>query len=182
MAICQCGFELKTTSSGKLRPAAIVVLGARIRPDGTASAALDRRMRVAISLYRAGVAPLLVLSGGGRQAVPEAEVMRQIALAEGVPAEALIKEPRSQTTVDNAMETAELMSRRGEKAVALVTDSYHVVRARLLFRIAGLTIVSVHGTTAPMRSRLSMSAAECVKLPVSIARAIVRRTRRKPQH
>src|SRR5262249_48549876 len=138
-------------------------------------------MRLAISLYRAGVAPVLVLSGGGRPAVAEAEVMRQIALAEGVPAAALVTEPRSQTTVENATETAELMSRRGEKAVVLVTDSYHALRACLLFRIAGLTIVSVQGTKVPMRSRLAMSAAECVKLPISLARALVRRTSRKPQ-
>ena len=138
-------------------------------------------MRTAISLYRAGVAPLLVLSGGGRQAVSEAEVMRKIALAEGVPAGALITEPRSQTTVENATETAELMSRRGEKAVILVTDSYHAVRARLLFRIAGLTIVSVQGARVPMRSRLSMSVAECVKLPISLARVLAHRMMRRPQ-
>ena len=57
--------------SDGLHAAAIVVLGARVRPDGRPSAALERRMRVAISLYQAGVAPRLLLSGGGRQAMPE---------------------------------------------------------------------------------------------------------------
>jgi len=157
-------------------PAAIVVLGARVRPDGRPSAALERRMRVAISLYRAGAAPRLVLSGGGRQAVPEAEAMRDLALAAGVPASALIIEPRSRTTLENASETAKLLP-NGHDAVVLVTDSYHALRARLLFRIAGLTVVGVQTASVPLRPLLGMAAAECVKLPVNLVRALIARTR-----
>jgi len=155
-----------------------VVLGARVRPDGRASAALERRMRVAVSLYQAGLAPLLVLSGGGRQAVPEAEVMRDLALAAGVPESALMLESRSLTTLENATETARLLAPGGRVAIALVTDGYHVLRARLLFGIAGLNVVAVHTAKVPMRPRLAMGAAECVKLPVNLMRALLFRLRR----
>jgi len=47
-------------------PAVIVVLGAKVRPDGRPSGAMERRMQVALALYRAGIAPLLLLSGGER--------------------------------------------------------------------------------------------------------------------
>jgi len=154
-------------------PAAIVVLGARVRPDGRPSAALERRMRVAISLYQAGAAPRLVLSGGGQRAVPEAEVMRDLALAAGVPASALIIEPRSRTTLENASETAKLLAPDGHDAVILVTDSYHAFRARLLFRIAGLTVIGVQTASVPLRPLLAMAAAECVKLPVNLVRALI---------
>jgi uncharacterized SAM-binding protein YcdF (DUF218 family) len=160
-----------------LRPAAIVVLGARVLADGRPSAALLRRMQVAVSLYQAGVAPLLVLSGGGRHAMPEAAVMRELALAGGVPAAALMIEPRSRTTLENATETAKLMASRGPVAVVLVTDSYHALRARLLFRMAGLTVVAVHTARVPMRPRLLMTAAEGVKLPINLLRALVRKAR-----
>lgn len=136
-------------------------------------------MRVAISLYQARVAPLLVLSGGGRRAMPEAEAMRQLALAGGVPASALMIEPRSQTTLENATETAKLLAVTGQEAVILVTDSYHALRARLLFRMAGLTVVAVHTARVPMRPRLLMAAAECVKLPINLVRAILGKARRK---
>jgi uncharacterized SAM-binding protein YcdF (DUF218 family) len=159
--------------------AAIVVLGAKVLPDGRASAALVRRMEVAILLYRAGMAPLLVLTGGGRQAVPEAEVMQQIALTAGVPTAALLIEPRSRTTLENAIETAKLLTPRGARAVVLVTDGYHALRARLLFRMAGLTVVAVHTARVPLRPRLAMIAAECVKLPINLVRAALRTLRPK---
>lgn len=161
-------------SSSSLRPAAIVVLGARVQPDGQASPALERRMRVAISLYRAGVAPLLVLSGGGRQAVAEAEVMRDLARAAGLPESALMLEPRSRTTLENATETAKLLAADSRPAIVLVTDGYHALRARLLFRLAGLHVVAVHKAEVSLRPRLLMAAAECVKLPISLVRALLR--------
>jgi uncharacterized SAM-binding protein YcdF (DUF218 family) len=163
--------------SDSQRVAAIVVLGAKVRPDGRPSAALERRMGVAISLYQAGVAPLLVLSGGGRHAVPEAEVMRDIALAGGVPAAALMLEPRSRTTLENATETAKLLTPGGRAAVVLVTDGYHALRARLLFRMAGFTVAAVHRARVPLRPRLLMTAAECVKLPINLVRAALHKLR-----
>jgi uncharacterized SAM-binding protein YcdF (DUF218 family) len=170
--------SIASRSSATVRPAAIVVLGARVRPDGRPSAALERRMRVAIALYQARVAPLLVLSGGGRRAVPEAEAMRLLALAGGVPESAIMLEPRSQTTLENATETAKLLTLTGQEAVILVTDGYHALRARLLFRMAGFTVVAVHTARVPMRPRLLMAAAECVKLPVNLVRAALGRVRR----
>jgi len=129
-------------------------------------------MRVAISLYHAGLAPLLVLSGGGGQAVPEADVMRQLALAAGVPASALLLEPRSRTTLENATETAKLLAPSRGAGVVLVTDGYHALRARLLFRMAGVRVIAVHRAQVPMRPRLFMAAAECVKLPINLVRAL----------
>src|SRR5262249_43101681 len=153
--------------------AAIVVLGAKIRPDGRPSAALERRMRLAIALHRAGCAPLLVLSGGGRQPVSEAEGMRRLALGARVPASAPLGEPRSRPTLENATETAKLLAPHGPAQVVLVTDGYHALRARLLFRMAGLRVAGVHSADVPLRPRLLMAAAECVKLPISILRALL---------
>src|SRR5262249_33027288 len=130
-------------------------------------------MRLAIALHRAGRAPLLVLSGGGRQAVPEAEVMRRLALDAGVPAAALLVEPRSRTTLENAAETMKLLAPHGAAPGVLVTHGYHALRARLLLRIAGLRVVSVHSADVPLRPRLLMAAAECVKLPISLLRALL---------
>jgi uncharacterized SAM-binding protein YcdF (DUF218 family) len=152
--------------------AAIVVLGAKLGADGRPSAALQRRTALGIELYRAGVAPCLVLSGGGTRAVSEAEVMRQIALTAGIPDSVLLMEARSRNTVENAVETARLLAGRNATAIVLVTDRLHALRARLLFRTAGIAVRAVHSPPVPSPDRLSYLGWECVKLPVSLARAL----------
>src|SRR5690606_40521292 len=74
------------------RPAdAIVVFGARVYADGRPSDALSDRVLHACDLHRRGVAPLLIMSGGpGDGAVHECEAMRYLAVAQGVPPDAVV--------------------------------------------------------------------------------------------
>ena len=137
---------------------AIVVLGCRLKPDGTASPALARRVARGIALYRQGAAPLLVLSGGGAGGVPEAEIMRRIAIAAGVPERALIVEPRSRNTFENARETARLLRARDLASVLLVSDRVHLPRAALLFRRAGLKIIGRAAAAPPALLREALPA------------------------
>src|SRR4051812_44260018 len=113
---------------------AIVVLGCR------GSEALRRRLGIGLRLFEGGAAPLLVLSGGGSGPTPEAELMRQAAISHGVPPTALLIDPVSRNTFENARETARLLSGRGLSSVVLVSDRAHLPRAALLFRLAGLRV------------------------------------------
>jgi uncharacterized SAM-binding protein YcdF (DUF218 family) len=137
---------------------AIVVLGCRLKPDGTASPALARRVARGIALFQQGAAPLLVLSGGGAGTAPEAEIMRRIALAAGVPEAALLVEPRSRNTLENARETARLLTARGLRSILLVSDRIHLPRASLLFRHAGLKVAGRAAPPSPALSREAMAA------------------------
>ena len=132
---------------------------------------MERRMQVALSLYRGGAAPLLLLSGGGHP-LPEAEVMRRMAIAAGVPESALLIESVSRNTLENATHTAALLAKRGSSTVVLVTDRYHALRARLLFRLAGVTVRAVHVAALPARRHLTMLLSEAVQFPVSLVRAL----------
>lgn len=110
--------------------------------------------------------------------VPEAEIMRQMALARGVPGGALLVEPRSRDTVENARETARLLRPRGARFVLLVSDRVHLPRAALLFRLAGLRIAGWAGVPPPsfwweVRTTLQ----ECAALPRSLVRTLLRPTR-----
>jgi uncharacterized SAM-binding protein YcdF (DUF218 family) len=148
---------------------AIVVLGCR------PSAGLTRRLDRGIHLFRAGAAPLLLLSGGGSWPVPEAEIMRRMALARGVPEAALLVEPLSRDTVENAWETARLLRPRGGRRVLLVSDRAHLPRAALLFRLAGLSIAGCAGVPPPsFLWEAGTAVRECVALPRSLARAFLR--------
>ena len=129
-------------------------------------------------LFEAGAAPLLLLSGGGRHAAPEAEAMRALALAAGIPEAAILVEPRSRDTLGNARECALLLRARGLRRVMLVSDRAHLPRAALLFRLAGLDVVARAG--APPASRLRGVGGrlrEAAAFPKSLLRALALRRR-----
>ncbi|MEQ1568486.1 MAG: YdcF family protein [Myxococcota bacterium] len=111
---------------------AIVVAGCRVDPDGTPSQALQRRTRLAVDLWRAGVAPRLVFTGGvGTYPPAEADAAATYAEALGVPPEVIAREARSTSTEENARYAAELVG--PEADVVVVTDAYHVFRAERVF-------------------------------------------------
>lgn len=147
---------------------AIVVLGCRGR------AALNRRLERGVELFEARAARLLVLSGGGPGPVEEAELMRRAALARGVPESALLVEPTSRNTFENARETARLLRARGLGSVLLVTDRTHLPRATALFRLVGLRVVG-SAAVPPSSLKRGIGAAiyETAALPWSLLRAVV---------
>ena len=147
---------------------AIVILGCRGR------AALSRRLDCGIRLFEAGAAPLLVLSGGGRGPIEEAELMRRAALARGVPESALLVEPTSRNTFENAQETARLLRSRGLRSVSLVTDRTHLPRATALFRLAGLRVTGSAAVPPSSLTRgIGAAIREMAALPWSLLRAVI---------
>ena len=75
-----------TTSAeaSELDAQCIMVLGAYVNPDGTPSWILQDRLDVGISLYKAGVAPKLLMSGdNGSNTYNEVEGMKQYAISQG---------------------------------------------------------------------------------------------------
>jgi uncharacterized SAM-binding protein YcdF (DUF218 family) len=149
---------------------AIVVLGC------APSARLARRIERGVELYRKRAAPRLLLSGGGRRAEPEAEIMRHAALAGGVPEGAMLIEPMSRDTLGNARETARLLRAHRLRSVVLVSDRTHLPRAALLFCLAGVEVAGRSGVRS--RSLLGEGAAairELAALPWSLVRAILQR-------
>jgi uncharacterized SAM-binding protein YcdF (DUF218 family) len=134
---------------------------------------MRQRVDHGIRLFEAGAAPVLLLSGGGAGPMPEAEIMRGMALARGVPEAALLIEITSRDTVGNAREAARLLGAGGGRSVLLVSDRAHLPRAALLFRLAGLRIAGWAGLRPPsLRQELSGVLRECAALPWSLVRAV----------
>jgi uncharacterized SAM-binding protein YcdF (DUF218 family) len=109
----------------------IVVLGG---PED----AMKRRTAQGVSLLAAGVAERLILSGGGGRHRPEAETMRDLALAAKVSPARLVLEQKSLSTLENAIHSARIMQAEGWRTALIVTDALHLPRARLAFRVAGV--------------------------------------------
>jgi uncharacterized SAM-binding protein YcdF (DUF218 family) len=124
------------------RADAIVVLGAGMAPDGVLNdASLDRLVN-GVVLFRRGLAPRLMLLGPGHREGPtEAEMRAALARDLGVPAEAMLIEPRGLTTRHEAALVAARMRETGGRRILLVTGAFHMPRARLLFEREGLDVV-----------------------------------------
>lgn len=129
---------------------AIVVLGARVRPDGQPSPTLRARAAHAAELFHRGLAPRLVFSGGvGDSGASEASVARDVAIALGVPADACLLEEDSHSTAQNAAFTANLLRRERLRSIIIVTDPSHLPRARRLFEARALTVTGSPVLNAP---------------------------------
>lgn len=130
---------------------AIVVLGGGSDwPGGVLSSTSLHRTVRGITLYRDGLAPLLVLSGGERRTTPsEAALRRALAEACAVPATAIITDERAHTTREEAGLVGGLLRARGARSVLLVTDSHHMVRSRKLFEREGFVVRPAPANDSP---------------------------------
>jgi uncharacterized SAM-binding protein YcdF (DUF218 family) len=126
------------------RPArAALVLGAAVWPGGEPSPTLRRRTLHAAGLWQRGEVAWIVACGGlGVNPPTEAEVMRDLLLEAGVPAEALRLEDRSHNTHENIALAGPILRDLGVSGVVIVTDATHAPRARLIARGLGLRATS----------------------------------------
>lgn len=137
--------EWQNLPEGELPQAeAIVVLGGGIksqlppRPWVDVTEAGDRILYGA-KLHRQGKAPFLILSGGRIDwkdgGPPESQDMATLARAMGVPASAILQDPTSLNTYENAVNVGKLLDSQGiRRRVLLVTSAIHMPRSLLIFK------------------------------------------------
>ena len=134
----------------------IIVLGCWIT-NGKVTPILARRVDRAIKFYdkqkKVCEPPKLLLSGGkgSDETCPEAEAMRDYALAKGIPDEHILLESESVSTFENMKLSKKIMDgESGGKPYNCIyaTNNYHVFRAGILARKAGLKINGVGAKTA----------------------------------
>jgi uncharacterized SAM-binding protein YcdF (DUF218 family) len=133
----------------------VVVLGARVLPGGQPSPALQARIEKAVELYHQGLAPRLLFSGGvGVHPPSEARVMRELAVRLGVPSEACLLEEQSHSTEQNARFSADVLRSLGARRVVVVSDPYHLLRARQYFRLEGFEVATSPALLSERHMRL----------------------------
>ena len=122
----------------------IVVLSGGLQPDGGLATSTAERVAYGIQLYKEGYAPTMVMSGGGPfRKRPDAQVMADEAVRQGVPRQAILTEDQSETTWENAVLTAKLLRDHGMSGVLLVTSPYHSFRSRTMFAARGVAVTSM---------------------------------------
>jgi uncharacterized SAM-binding protein YcdF (DUF218 family) len=128
----------------------ILVLGSAVWPNEQPSPSLRARTELAIELYQDGYAPYLLLSGGlGRYPPEEAEVMRRLAAAAGVPEEALILDRQAGSTRESINNAAAIMQQEGWRSALIVSDPFHIRRALLMASDAGFEAYGAPALDSP---------------------------------
>ncbi|MBC7348297.1 MAG: YdcF family protein [Clostridia bacterium] len=92
------------------------------------------RVETAVELYRQGLAPRLLLTGGPVEwNVPAADIMAWQAKSLGVPEENMVLERRASSTYENAVYSLAILKERGWRSAIVVTSPYHLRRTRFIF-------------------------------------------------
>lgn len=130
---------------------AIVVMGAA-QYDGRPSPVFKARLDHAIDLYHAGVAPVLIVTGGKREGdrTTEAASAREYAIDHDVPADAILAEDRSRTTLQSIRAVAGVMGEAGLSSAVFVSDPSHMLRVLRMADDAGIDAYGSPTRTSPL--------------------------------
>jgi uncharacterized SAM-binding protein YcdF (DUF218 family) len=113
---------------------AIVVFAGGVGESGRAGVGVQERIAKAVDLFRDGVAPRMIISSGFVFTLKEAEMMKAIAVDNGVPADAILLEERASNTYENVEFTRRMLNDTGWRRIALVSSPYHMRRAMLTWK------------------------------------------------
>jgi uncharacterized SAM-binding protein YcdF (DUF218 family) len=154
------------------RADAIVVLGAA-QYVGRPSPVLRARVDHAVSLWKRGLAPTLILTGGTGvgDTTSEAAVARKYAMSQGVPDRVIVVEMKGRTTSESMRAVARIMDDREQSSVILVSDPFHMLRLSILARRFGLEPYTSPTRTSPITSNREehwkYMVSESVKVPLA---------------
>ena len=124
-----------------------LVLGSKVELDGTPSVRLRARLDRTLELFCAGHFPAVIVSGGvGKEGYDEAAVMGDYLVSHGVPADQVILDSHGDTTFASALNTARIAKDRDFKTVFVVSQYFHIPRARLA--LSRCHVAEVHSAHA----------------------------------
>lgn len=129
-------------SFDQLRPAdAIVVFGAA-EYVGHPSPVFRARLDHGHELFARGLAPLIITTGGAGKdpKFSEGSVGRDYLAKHGVPDANLIAETQGTDTEHSARRVAVILEANHLKSVLLVSDAYHVYRAKRMLEAEGIEV------------------------------------------
>ena len=129
---------------------AIVVLGAA-QLDGTPGPVLEARLEHALELQRAGVAPVVVTTGGAAQGdrFTEGGSGRQWLLDQGLTEDDVVAVEEGGDTRTSLEATAAVMRDRGWDTAVVVTDRPHVLRSETMLDDLGIDAVGSAAARGP---------------------------------
>jgi len=121
-----------------------VVFGARVYPSYTISLTLQQRMAAGIDLYERGLVKKIYLTGGiDADGIDETVGMKRYALAQGVPASAIIIDNKGDNTDLSVTDTVAYFKEHGITKVLAVSQFYHLPRIKMAYRAEHFNVRTV---------------------------------------
>lgn len=152
-------------------PQVMVILGCRVMPGGEPSMLLQDRLETALDYLEEDPDILVVVSGGqgSNEPVSEAACMAGWLEERGISEDRIFQEDQSSNTKENLIFSKDLLAREGidvgETDVLVVSNGFHLTRARMLAERAGYDSVStLAAPSSHLPSRLHMYVREPLAL------------------
>lgn len=121
---------------------AAVVLGNQVFSDGVPSPRLAARLDKALALYRDGVCPVIIVSGGiGKEGVDEAEAMAAYLFRREIPEHAVVIDSSGVNTAATARFASRWLSENNGSSIIVVSQFFHLLRTRLAMKGQGISSV-----------------------------------------
>lgn len=141
----------------------MIVLGAKVRKGGVPSRALRYRLDTASAYAKRYPHVRIVVSGGQGfdEDATEASVMKNYLVAQGIDASRIIEEDASTSTYENILFTRRLLP--DVEALTIVSNDYHVERAKVLAKRQGLQVDTL---CAPTPKSIQLKVREREKLAI----------------
>ena len=119
----------------------ILVLGCQVYENGSPSPMLTDRLKRAVALFQAGVAPKLLMSGDhGQVTYDEVSAMKQYAIDAGAANSDVFMDHAGFSTYESMYRAKEIFQ---AKKIVIVTQKYHLYRAVYVARSLGIEAYGV---------------------------------------
>lgn len=137
-----CAHILRQARSDEARPAAAIVVFGAAEYSGRPSPIYRARLDHAYKLFRQGLAPVVITTGGsGRDPTyTEGGVGRDYLRSLGIPDRDLIAETLSSNTGQSAQRVAVILKTNGLRNCLAVSDAYHLFRVKRMLEGEGVTV------------------------------------------
>lgn len=125
-----------------------IVFGSTVDNEGNPSPQLKVRLDRAVELYKEALVKTFIVSGAtDNSGNNQASVMKNYLMSNGVPSLSIIVDEQSVTTYDTAKKAKQVMENKGFESVILVTQHYHMTRARYTMQSFGVSpIYTAHAS------------------------------------
>ncbi|MBE6785987.1 MAG: YdcF family protein [Ruminococcaceae bacterium] len=140
---------IASKGSGDVNADYLLILGHALE-NNAASPVLELRCEKAAEYLKAHPDTRAIACGGitgENQTVSEAEVIKELLISKGIDGKRIILEDKSKTTAENFYNAKKLMDETKNARVALLSSSYHLLRARTLAKLCGIEAKTVAAPT-----------------------------------
>jgi vancomycin permeability regulator SanA len=115
-----------------------VVMGNKVNENGALSPRLEARLNCAYDVFKEGRVKAILVSGGfGDEGSYEAEVMKTFLVTKGVPDSVIFVDNMGFNTQASAKNAIQPAWQQGWKSIMVVSQYFHITRAKMFFRKEG---------------------------------------------